>query len=272
MKRWTYSVALTALLAATSGLANGQDRDQRSGDHEQHADNREQHSGDREPSSDKGDEAHPSRMPMFRPPGPGGFGRGSMGSQGITDKLDSNHDGRISSEEIDQAIVVLRGMDLNRDGQLTADEFGGFTGRVISRRQLPGIFGDSNGFGNMLGFSLMSEQGPQGPGPDHRGPDANREGQRGPDHFGPDQRGPEARGPQGHPFDVRRDDRHRSHEVRRNRHHREVRSGDRRHDRHDQDRHFKSGRKSDKHVRGAKRGHGRNRERVAGRSSRHDRR
>ncbi len=140
-----------------------------------------------------------------------------------------------------------RGQDAHRDGQRGPDHFGP----------------DQRG---------PEGRGPQGPGPDHRGQDAHRDGQRGPEHFGPDQRGPEGRGPQSHPADVSRDDRQRSHEVRRGHHHREVRSGDRRHDRHDRDHHVKGDRKKDKHVRGAKRGHGKNRHRVAGRSERHDRR
>jgi hypothetical protein len=37
--------------------------------------------------------------------------------------LDSNHNGVLESEEIDQAIVMLRRMDRNGDGRLTGEEF-----------------------------------------------------------------------------------------------------------------------------------------------------
>ncbi|MEM8666496.1 MAG: EF-hand domain-containing protein [Planctomycetota bacterium] len=48
--------------------------------------------------------------------------------------LDANKDGRISSDEIENAAVALRKLDKNRDGQLTMDEIrpqggGTFTGR-----------------------------------------------------------------------------------------------------------------------------------------------
>lgn len=42
----------------------------------------------------------------------------------IFDLLDRNHNGVLESEEIDQAIVVLRKMDRNGDGRLAGDEFG----------------------------------------------------------------------------------------------------------------------------------------------------
>ncbi len=38
--------------------------------------------------------------------------------------LDTNHNGVLESEEIDQAIVILRKRDRNRDGKLTSDEIG----------------------------------------------------------------------------------------------------------------------------------------------------
>lgn len=50
-----------------------------------------------------------------RPPFPGGP---------ILAALDTNHNGRLESDEIDQAIVVLRRMDRNHDGDLTPEEIG----------------------------------------------------------------------------------------------------------------------------------------------------
>ena len=38
--------------------------------------------------------------------------------------LDTNHNGVLESDEIDQAIVVLRRMDRNKDGRISPDEMG----------------------------------------------------------------------------------------------------------------------------------------------------
>ena len=57
-----------------------------------------------------------------RPPREGGD-RGPRGP--ILDALDRNRNGVLESDEIDQAIVVLRRLDRNRDGKISPDELGG---------------------------------------------------------------------------------------------------------------------------------------------------
>ncbi|HIK94668.1 MAG TPA: hypothetical protein EYG03_22215, partial [Planctomycetes bacterium] len=54
----------------------------------------------------------------------GGDGRRPPFGGPVMGALDRNHNGILESEEIDQAIVVLRRMDRNKDGRITADEMG----------------------------------------------------------------------------------------------------------------------------------------------------
>ena len=42
----------------------------------------------------------------------------------LVQALDSNQDGKLSIEEIEAAVVILKGLDQDGDGELTSDEFG----------------------------------------------------------------------------------------------------------------------------------------------------
>lgn len=130
------SLMLAAAFLSLFAVVSAQDRDSpaegrrhRDGDRE----SRERGDGDR-PERDHGprDGDRPDRgghsRDGGRPPRHDGESReGDRRSQPmgpILELLDSNHNGVLESEEIDQAIVALRKIDRNGDGRLTGEEFG----------------------------------------------------------------------------------------------------------------------------------------------------
>ena len=93
------------------------DRERREGDRGPRDGDRGPRDGDRGPRGDfQRDDRFLDRDDRGRPNGP------------ILSALDRNRNGILESEEIDQAIVVLRRMDRNRDGRLSPDELGGRPG------------------------------------------------------------------------------------------------------------------------------------------------
>ncbi|MDZ4847658.1 MAG: hypothetical protein SGI77_00045 [Pirellulaceae bacterium] len=87
------------------------------------------------------------------PGGPGGFGRINP----IMMALDTNKDGVLTKEEIDNAIVALTTLDKNKDGKLTEDE-------------LRPAGGPPGGFGGPGGGDRGPGGGDRGGGPGRGGP------------------------------------------------------------------------------------------------------
>jgi Ca2+-binding EF-hand superfamily protein len=93
-----------------------------------------------------------------RRPGEGGPPGGFMRVNPMMVALDTNKDGTLSKEEIENAAVALRTLDKNNDGKLTEDElrpaggpgegFGGRPGEGFGRRSGPGGPGGPGGEGN----------------------------------------------------------------------------------------------------------------------------
>ncbi len=132
-------LVLAATILSPFSVVDAQDQDDAAkdgGKQEGDQELRERDAGDRperERGPRDGDRTERDRGPRDgdRPPMRDGEHRGGdrpprptspMGP--ILDLLDRNHNGVLESEEIDQAIVVLRRMDRNGDGRLTGEEFG----------------------------------------------------------------------------------------------------------------------------------------------------
>lgn len=126
-------VLLSGMLLATSfATARDEDGDKPRGEERER--DKDERDRPRERGPRDGDRPRGERGPRDgdRPPGerpprngdrPDGARRPSHPVGPILDKLDTNHNGVLESEEIDQAIVVLRSLDRNGDGKLDGEEF-----------------------------------------------------------------------------------------------------------------------------------------------------
>ncbi|MEZ6054984.1 MAG: hypothetical protein R3C02_27025, partial [Planctomycetaceae bacterium] len=105
--------------------------------------------------------------------------------------LDTDKDGEISAEELENAVAALKTLDGNSDGKLSHDEV----------RPKPGDRGPGGPFGGAGGFDgpRFGGRGPRGPRPDGPRPEGPRPEGRGPEDRGPEDSGPEDRDPQGPP-------------------------------------------------------------------------
>ena len=112
-----------------------------------------------------------------RSPGPpGGFG-GPPGFL-LMEALDADKDGKLTAQEIDNAVTALRKLDKNQDGKLSREEIGwppagGFRGFGGPRGGFPGFGG--GGRGGFPGFGRGGRPGFGGPGsgrPQRPDPDA----------------------------------------------------------------------------------------------------
>lgn len=193
----------TALLTAAAmmmfvGTASAQDDGDRPRDGQRDGDRpRRPRDGDRPRGPGEGErprgprDADSPRGPRDgqRPPGPGDrrpegqFG----GGHPLLMLLDTDRNGTLSSEEIDQAIVALRKLDRNGDGSLTRDEMGS----VVFRGPGGQAFGPGEGrpgFGRpgegRPGFGRPGEGRPGEGRPGPGRPGADGAGQRpGPDQM-----------------------------------------------------------------------------------------
>lgn len=139
--------------------------------------------------------AHPPQDAQRGPGGPqggppGGFPRQPPDFHLMT-ALDADQDGKISSQEIENAISALKKLDKNKDGKLSATEIGwppsgGFRGFGGGRGRggFPGFGGGGNGGpgsgggrGGFPGFGRRGQSGderPQRPGPEADGADSTK--------------------------------------------------------------------------------------------------
>ena len=128
-----------------------------------------------------------SVLVIAQPPGgPGGPGAGGPGARGpggglgerrpnpLIEALDTDHDHTISADEIKAASAALLTLDMNKDGQLSSDEY------------RPAGAGGPGGPG---------AGGPGAGGPGASGPGAGGPGPGGPGTGGPGAGGPGAGGP-----------------------------------------------------------------------------
>lgn len=87
--------------------------------------------------------------------------RGGGQPRGIMGALDLNRDGKLDQNEIDMAVVSLRKLDKNKDGELTSDElFGGRPGSDRAGGDRPGSDRPAGGDGRRRpGLAQLDKDG-----------------------------------------------------------------------------------------------------------------
>ncbi|HEX4132343.1 MAG TPA: hypothetical protein VHZ24_20090 [Pirellulales bacterium] len=101
------------------------------------------------------------RAPEGRP----GAGAGGMGGGGLFGALDTNHDGKLSGDEIAAASESLKKLDKDGDGTITGQEaFAGMPGRDMPRGGTPGAPGSAAGGGNEMAKQMIARADANGDG------------------------------------------------------------------------------------------------------------